>query len=701
MVVMGSTGNASRTARRSFHWAYRAASALANPRLVVGERVWVCYRAGDTKHGAPMPPKRITTGRVSRPIGSSCVARCRSRWRYRGDGSVRGRGWAFGCPCRCLRGSLRVELLSGSKASCPASTLLAAKPSVATTFAILLRGTGGTGSTLQRWSGYAFISTMRSPTDFASDSSMRRTRGRGRIQRTVETDAIHAGADEVPVGYSGTSCKGAQRRRLQPHSIRSIRGVLAGAAAVAITLSACATEQHELPSALPDIPSVSALQTTDLLSPVRARVDGLYGRLADRPSDPASNGELGMLLHAHRMFETARTLYLRAHFLDSDSFQWAYYLGVVDSARGRTAEAVAWFQKALALDPDYVPAQIRAAEGLLETGELGASERLYRGILDRSPVEPRARLGLGRVCAARGELRQAVQEYEAACRLNPGFAEARYALAMALRELNRNEEAQHHLSLYRQSPASQPSFEDPVLQRVLQQEAGADAYTRAGVERVNAGEVELGAQLLERAVDLNPQDEGASSSLLTAYGQMGDQSRAADHFRKSLEVFPASEDIHFNYATILAQQGKFVEASELFARVLEINPQHADSHANLGYIREESGDVATAVDHYLRALEHDPSNPTARFRLGRLALAQGLIQEAVGHFHAALDAARDQRDQLLYGIATASAMAGDFAEASRVAREAHATALSFGHTALAEAIEADLVSFEQRAGSRQ
>ena len=401
------------------------------------------------------------------------------------------------------------------------------------------------------------------------------------------------------------------------------------------------------------------------------------------------------------MFESAQGLYLRAHSLDPDSFQWIYLLGVVNATRGRTDDAVAWFLEALALDPDYVPAQVAAADGLLEKGDLTASERLYRGVLDRTPVDPRARLGLGRIHSARGKLGDAVEEYKAACTLSPTYAEARYSLAIALRELNQHEEAQHHLALYQQDPSSRPFFEDPVLERVQRHDAGADAYIRAGVERVNAGELERGAQLLERAVDLNPNDEGASLSLLIAYGQMGDRDRAADHFRKSAKEFPVSEDIHFNYATILAQQGNLAGASQLFARVLEINPQHADSHASLGYLREESGDIGVAVDHYRRAVDNDPSNPTARFRLGRLALAQGRTQEAIAHFRAALDAARDEKDQLLYGIATALAMEGDFAEASRVAREAHTTALSLGHTALADAIEADLASFRQQAKAGQ
>lgn len=522
-----------------------------------------------------------------------------------------------------------------------------------------------------------------------------------RNQRIVEADAIHAMGSEVPMIHPTKRCDALQSWRLPPHSIHCVTGIFAGLAAIIVTLGGCALEEREPPASLPLLPPLGTIQTADLLPSLKSRIDELYGRLADRPSDAASNGELGMVLHAHRMFEAARTLYQRAHVLDSEEFQWAYLLGVVDTARGRTGDAVVWFQKAIALDPQYVPARIAAADGLLETGDLGASERLYRGVLDRSPGDPRARLGLGRIHAARGEFRNAVREYEAACASSPGYSEARYALAMALRALGEHEQAKHHLTLYQQDPASQPAFEDPIAQRVLQFQAGVDAYIRAGVERVNSGELELGVKLLERAVDLNPEDEGASLSLMIAYGRMGDQVRAADHFRRSVETLPNSEDLHFNYATILAQQGQHGEASEIFARVLEINPQHAGSLASLGYLREESGDVGAAVNHYHRALEQDPSHPTARFRLGRLALAQGEIQEAASHFRAALDSAEGQRDQLLYGLATAFAMEGNFAEASRIAKEAHANAVSLGNTALADAIKADLVSYQERARSRE
>ena len=500
---------------------------------------------------------------------------------------------------------------------------------------------------------------------------------------------------------SRMQCNAVRFQRTAAHVIRLGNLLQCALATIGLALTGCSREVNGPPESLPDLPTLSAIRSGQVLPSVQARIDALYSRLSENPTDPTSNGELGMLLHAHQLLETARPLYLRAHALDSDSFRWIYYLGVVEAALGRSEDATAWFQQALALDPQYVPAELATARGLLEKGDLEASEEMYRRVLGRFPDTARARLGLGRVLAARGEAGEAVNEYERACTLSPDYAEARYALAMALRELNRHQEAQHHLALYQQDPARRPPLEDPLLERVHQQEAGADAYIRAGVESVNAGEPEYGAKLLERAVFLNPSDEGASLSLLIAYGRMGDHGRAADHFGKAIRLFPTSEDLQFNYATILAQRGELAEASKWFARVLEINPQHADGHASMGYLFETSGDMASAVGHYRSALDHDPGNPTARFRLGRIALAQGKAEEAVDHFRAALGKSQEQEDQLLYGIATASAMRGDFAEALRFARQAHATALALGHTALAEAIQADLASFTQEAAARQ
>ena len=480
---------------------------------------------------------------------------------------------------------------------------------------------------------------------------------------------------------------------------RCCRSVL-GVAVLGLALAGCGSEPSRPRPSLPAFPPLATLYSAEVLPSVKKRIDAGYGRASEHPEDPAANGELGMLLHAHQLLEPARTFYLRACALEADSFRWAYYLGVVESASGRTGEAAASFSAALALDPSYIPARLAAADGSLKSGELENSERVYRETLELSPTLASAHLGLGRVHAARGNSDAAVEEYEKACELHPGFSAAHYALAMAYRDLGEQQKANYHLSLYEPNEGSRPIVEDPLLEEVRRKEAGADAYTRAGVEQVNAGKFRQGAKLLERAIAMNPRDEGASLSLLIAYGHLGDHLRVEEHYRRSIKVFPDSEEIHFNYGTILAQQGKVPEASKLFARVIEINPANANAHANLGYLLEERGEFGSAVRHYRKSIENDPDNPTAHFRLGRLTLQQGHASQAAEHFRAALRKEQDQRDQVLYGLATATAMMGDFAEAVRFAKQARESALTLGHAALARSIEADLKSFEKKAAGQ-
>ena len=476
--------------------------------------------------------------------------------------------------------------------------------------------------------------------------------------------------------------------------------LLGGCTAIlALVLTGCGPEARDSGPDLGDLPAFDAQVVSELPQATRERIEGAYERVAQFPADPDGNAQVGMLLHAHRLHTLAGEFYLRAHKLDPASFRWAYYLGVVELERGRTAEATSRFEAALVLDPEYEPARLAAANGSLVLGHLDRSEMHFRHILERSPASAPARFGLGQVHAERGNFPKAIEEFEQACELAPDFSKARYALAMGLRELGQTEEARQHLDLHSQSRAAAPVPDDPILQAVTRMEATSYAYAQAGVEHVNSGAYELGAKLLQRALDLNPEDEGVAVSLLIAYGHLGDLARTKGHFDRAIIVFPNSEDLRFNYATILAQRGYSVEASEAFKRVLEINPRHAQSHTSLGYLREDEGDFGAASAHYRKALEGEPGNPGARFRLGRMALARGKARPALDHFRAALADPQDQQDQLLYGIATAFAMLGEYAKAAEFAKQAHERARALGHLALADSIQADLLSYEAQRAS--
>ncbi|MBI1940183.1 MAG: tetratricopeptide repeat protein, partial [Acidobacteria bacterium] len=109
-------------------------------------------------------------------------------------------------------------------------------------------------------------------------------------------------------------------------------------------------------SGLPDLPRLSF---DSFLPTIRAVVQQAYDAALANPRDASANGKLGMALQAHGLYERAEVCYRRAHLLDPASFRWAYYLGMVLAARGKYDEAIAGLGRALGLDPQYVPAQLK------------------------------------------------------------------------------------------------------------------------------------------------------------------------------------------------------------------------------------------------------------------------------------------------------------------------------------------------------
>src|SRR5262249_2391639 len=144
--------------------------------------------------------------------------------------------------------------------------------------------------------------------------------------------------------------------------------------------------------------------------------------------------------------------------------RWPYYLATVQVLLRKHVEAVASLREALKLDPHYFPALLQLAKSLLETGEWGKSKKIYDTILQEHPRVAEAYYGEGRAFAAMGRRREAIGYYRAACDLAGSYGTAHYALALALRDLGRSEEADKEFSLYQNNQAGAPELSDPLLE---------------------------------------------------------------------------------------------------------------------------------------------------------------------------------------------------------------------------------------------
>jgi tetratricopeptide (TPR) repeat protein len=98
------------------------------------------------------------------------------------------------------------------------------------------------------------------------------------------------------------------------------------------------------------------------------------------------------------------------------------HLGNALAKTGRTSEAIAQFEAALRLKPDYVEAYNNLGSVLASTGRTSEAVAQFEEALRLTPAFPEAHYNLGKALANTGRTSEAIAQYEAALRLKPDFA---------------------------------------------------------------------------------------------------------------------------------------------------------------------------------------------------------------------------------------------------------------------------------------
>jgi tetratricopeptide (TPR) repeat protein len=402
-----------------------------------------------------------------------------------------------------------------------------------------------------------------------------------------------------------------------------------------------------------------------------------------------------MLLHAHDRIQAAEVCYFRAHRLDNRDPRWAYYLAAARSANGRYEQAVEAYRAAVALRPDYAPAQLGLVKALAGAGELDAAREACERVIARHPQLAAAHYELGKIHASQGRLKEALESHAAACRIYPRYGAARYALATAYRRLGRSAEAAEHFEIYEQNKSAVPPAEDPLLAAVHALGGGGVTHIAEGQRLAAAGKLEAAVQAHLKALEIDPRLLSAHVNLISLYGRLGRNADALTHYRAAIEIDPGSDEAHYNYGVLAASQGRAKEAAAAYRKVLAANPRHPEAHNNLGYLLQQAGRPGEAAAHFRSALEYQPGYAQAHFNLGMLLMERKDYRAAIGHFRASLDAADESQARRLFALAAAYARSGDRENALLYARQARQAASQSGQRELLAGIEKNLAILER------
>jgi tetratricopeptide (TPR) repeat protein len=186
----------------------------------------------------------------------------------------------------------------------------------------------------------------------------------------------------------------------------------------------------------------------------------------------AGEAEARLAPEDRKRFESALDEYVAAQRFNADRPEAQTALGTLEATRGRDAEAVAAYRKALALDATYVQAALNLADLYRAVAREDEAERTLREALKRSPRSAPVHHALGLALVRQKRTDAALAELAAAVKLAPEDARFAYVYSVALYDTGKRAEA---TKVLRSALARHPYDREILFALATYERAGGDA----------------------------------------------------------------------------------------------------------------------------------------------------------------------------------------------------------------------------------
>jgi tetratricopeptide (TPR) repeat protein len=276
--------------------------------------------------------------------------------------------------------------------------------------------------TLERWYGHAPLGWQRFAETLAAGNQG--APGAARLLSALVEDHSQP-------AIARASAIERMESHLTPDSLRAIRHALEDASDLVRRAAV-----HVLAETAPELRA--RLLPPRLGDGIRSVRIEAAGALAGVPPDALSPSERGEL-------EKATAELIAAQRLDADRPEAHLTLARLHLEERRFAEAEAELERALAIDPAFVPAAVNLADLHRLVGSDGAGEPVLRAALAHTPDQPALLHALGLWMVRQQRMEEATVLLGAAAHLAPANARFGYVHGVALHDLGRDREALRRL----------------------------------------------------------------------------------------------------------------------------------------------------------------------------------------------------------------------------------------------------------------
>lgn len=333
--------------------------------------------------------------------------------------------------------------------------------------------------------------------------------------------------------------------------------------------------------------------------------------LAGDPDNASVLQLLGLIFAARNEIKPAEHHMQKSLSINPKQAVVHYNLGMLYAKAGRKQEALASFDSAVRLKPDYSDASLALIKELLDSDQIEEAKKRAGSLIARFPNNSQAHhyLGLARFKLQQYEL--SAQSLRETLKLTPNHADTWYHLGLSLQASDQHAAA---LDAYERALIINPSLVDATLQK---------AVLLQGM-----GDIEAAKKYYLRTIDLESETPAAYHKLGTLLNQEGNYIDAEKLMRRALLYAAGTAEIFQILGYAIRQQNRMEEAKLYFQKALQLKPDYAGALINLGNLYRDMGELKEAKDTFTKAIEVSDTAEQGYNNLGNVHLMLGETEEA-------------------------------------------------------------------------
>jgi len=252
--------------------------------------------------------------------------------------------------------------------------------------------------------------------------------------------------------------------------------------------------------------------------------------------------------------------------------------GVEYAKQGQLDKAIAEFEEALELDPNYVKAHVNLGIAYAKQDMFDKAIAAYEQAIRLDPNIADVYYNLGIAYAKQGMFDKAIPQYEEALKLNPDDADTHWNLGAAYTKQGQVDKA---ITEYKEAIRLDPNI--------------AEVHYDLGVVYFRNGQVDEAVAEFEEAIQINPDYAKAHINLGSAYAGLGKLDEAVAEYEEAIRIDPDFAEAHKGLGVVYSQQDKAEEAVrelEAYLRLAPDAPDRAGAEKEIAKLKESAAGQA-------------------------------------------------------------------------------------------------------------